>query len=138
VSLNYFEEEDFEQQKNFDANTFRRIVELARPHWKWVVGFLLAILTVSFLDSYFTYLNKRLVDEGIVAHNLNAVKSILITNGILTLVQAAGVFTFIYLVGVLGEMIRYDLRRKMFNHLQELSLSYFSRTPVGWIMSRVT
>jgi ATP-binding cassette subfamily B protein len=26
----------------------------------------------------------------------------------------------------------------MFNHLQDLSLSYYSRTPVGWIMSRVT
>jgi ATP-binding cassette subfamily B protein len=26
----------------------------------------------------------------------------------------------------------------MFNHLQELSFSYFDRTPVGWIMSRVT
>jgi ATP-binding cassette subfamily B protein len=25
----------------------------------------------------------------------------------------------------------------MFNHLQELSLSYYSKTPVGWIMSRV-
>jgi ATP-binding cassette, subfamily B, bacterial len=39
---------------------------------------------------------------------------------------------------VLGERIRYDLRQKMFNHLQNLSLSYYSRTPVGWIMSRVT
>ena len=34
--------------------------------------------------------------------------------------------------------MQYDLRKRMFNHLQELSFSYFSRTPVGWIMSRVT
>ena len=39
---------------------------------------------------------------------------------------------------LLGERVRYDLRQKMFNHLQKLSLSYYSRTPVGWIMSRVT
>jgi ATP-binding cassette subfamily B protein len=39
---------------------------------------------------------------------------------------------------MLGERIRYDLRKKLFNHLQDLSLSYFSQTPVGWIMSRVT
>ena len=31
--------------------------------------------------------------------------------------QAAGVFTFIYLAGVLGERVRYDLRKKTFNHL---------------------
>ena len=48
------------------------------------------------------------------------------------------VFGFIYLAGVLGERVQYDLRQKMFNHLQDLSLSYFGRTPVGWIMSRVT
>ncbi|MEW5958800.1 MAG: ABC transporter ATP-binding protein, partial [Chloroflexota bacterium] len=38
----------------------------------------------------------------------------------------------------LGERLQYDLRRKTFNHLQALSLSYYSKTPVGWIMSRVT
>ena len=48
------------------------------------------------------------------------------------------VFIFIYLAGILGERVRYDLRRTMFNHLQDLSLSYYSKTPVGWIMSRVT
>ena len=34
--------------------------------------------------------------------------------------------------------MRYDLRQNLFNHLQSLSLSYYSRTPVGWIMARVT
>jgi ATP-binding cassette subfamily B protein len=50
----------------------------------------------------------------------------------------SAVFGFIYLAGVLGERIQYDLRQKMFNHLQGLSLSYFNKTAVGWIMSRVT
>jgi len=34
--------------------------------------------------------------------------------------------------------VRYDLRKQLFNHLQQLSLAYFSKTPLGWIMSRVT
>ena len=38
----------------------------------------------------------------------------------------------------MGERILYELRKKMFGHLQNLSLSYFDRTPVGWIMSRLT
>jgi ATP-binding cassette subfamily B protein len=56
----------------------------------------------------------------------------------LILVQAVMVFGFIYLAGILGERVQYDLRRKLFNHLQDLSFSYFGRTPVGWIMARVT
>ena len=52
--------------------------------------------------------------------------------------QAACAFGFIYLVGIMAERVRYELRKSMFNHLQKLSLSYFSQTPVGWIMSRLT
>ena len=56
----------------------------------------------------------------------------------LIVIQAACVFGFIFQASLLGERIRYDLRQTMFNHLQRLSLAYFSRTPVGWIMARVT
>ncbi len=93
---------------------------------------------VSALDSLFTYLSKLIIDEGIIAQNKPMLYRLLGIYGGISLVQATGVFGFIYLAGVLGERVRYDLRQKMFNHLQGLSLSYFSRTPVGWIMSRVT
>ncbi len=136
MSDDYFEEEDF--QTKFSGHTLRRILSLTRPHIKWVIGFLVAIAVVSALDSYFTFLSKRVIDEGIVAKNVVALRQILTTYGLLLVVQAGFVFVFIYLASVLGERIRYDLRKTLFNHLQKLSLSYYSRTPVGWIMSRVT
>lgn len=136
MSDEYLEEEDF--QTKFTGKTFLRILGLTKPHWKWVVGFLIAIAAVSGLDSFFTYLSKRIIDEGIVAGNKDALIGILSIYGALLVVQAIFVFFFIYLAGVLGERIRYDLRKALFNHLQKLSLSYYSRTPVGWIMSRVT
>ncbi len=122
----------------FTGQTFKRILGLTRPHWKWVAGFLVFILVTSILDAYFTFLSKRIIDEGIIPRNPDPLISILTQYGLLIAVQAAMVFGFIYLAGVLGERIRYDLRKKMFNHLQELSLAYYSRTPVGWIMARVT
>ena len=136
MSDNYYEEEEL--QSRFNGKTFRRILGLTRPHWKWVAGFLVTIMIVSSLDSFFTYLSKRMIDDGIVAKNPDALVQILVQYAALTLLQSCLVFCFIYLSGVLGERIRYDLRRMMFNHLQDLSLAYFSRTPVGWIMARVT
>jgi ATP-binding cassette subfamily B protein len=136
MSDEYLEEEDF--QTKFTGKTFRRILGLTKPHWKWVIGFLMAIAIVSGMDSFFTFLSKRLIDEGIVPGNKEALISILTIYGSLLVLQAIFVFVFIYLAGVLGERIRYDLRKSLFNHLQKLSLSYYSRTPVGWIMSRVT
>ncbi|HAD06645.1 MAG TPA: ABC transporter ATP-binding protein [Anaerolineaceae bacterium] len=136
MSLETFEEEEFKTQ--FNGQTLRRILALTRPHWRWVVGFLVTIALVSSLDSVFTYISKLIIDNGILAQNRTELYRLLIIYGTLGFVQASGVFGFIYLAGVLGERVRYDLRQKMFNHLQGLSLSYFSRTPVGWIMSRVT
>ena len=109
MSEEYLEEEDF--QTKFTGKTFRRIIGLTKPHWKWVVGFLLAIAAVSGLDSFFTFLSKRLIDEGIVPGNKEALVSILAIYGSLLVVQALFVFFFIYLAGVLGERIRYHFKK---------------------------
>lgn len=131
-----FEEEEFSSQ--FNGQTFWRTLAQTKPHWPMVAGFLVAIALVSVTDSYFTYLSKRMVDEGIVPGNSEALVSIVTQYAVLILVQAVAVFVFIYLAGVLGERVQYDVRRQMFNHLQDLSFSYYDRTPVGWIMSRLT
>ena len=133
---NYFEEEEFNTQ--FNGGTVLRILGQTRQHWKWVAGFLVAITFTSFLDGYFTFLSKQIVDKGIVAGDKAALADLVTRYALLILVQAALVFFFIYLAGVLGERVRYDLRKTLFNNLQNLSLSYYTRTPVGWIMSRVT
>jgi ATP-binding cassette subfamily B protein len=132
----YFEEEEYTSQ--FNGKTVLRILSQTRPHWKWVVGFLFMVALVSFLDAYFTFLGKQIIDKGIIPGDKAELVNIVIRYGALILVQAGAVFSFIYLTGILGERVRYDLRKTMFNHLQDLSLSYYSRTPVGWIMSRVT
>ena len=136
MSDQYFEEEEFTTQ--FTGRTTLRIAQLARPHWLWVLGFILMITLVAALDSYFTFLSSQIIDKAILGDNVAALRDILTRYGALILVQAAGVFGFIYLAGILGERIRYDLRKSMFIHLQDLSLSYYNVTPVGWIMSRVT
>ncbi|MCW5875734.1 MAG: ABC transporter ATP-binding protein [Anaerolineales bacterium] len=130
-----FQEEEFSGQLN--SQIIRRILAQLKPHWVWALGFLVMISIVSLLDSYFTYLNKEIIDRGVAVGDLAEVARIMVPYGLLMLLQAAAVFGFIYLTGVLGEKVRYDLRKKMFNHLQRLSLSYYNRTPVGWIISRV-
>lgn len=130
--------EEDEYTSQITGETLRRILGLTKPHWRWVAGFWVMIAFTSILDAFFTYLNKGIIDQGIVAQNPQALIRILSLYGGLILVQAGCVFTFIFLAGVLGERIQYDLRRSMFNHLQELSLAYYSQTSVGRLMARVT
>ncbi len=131
-----FAEEEFTTK--FNGRVVLRMLKLARPYWHWLTGFVLMIAATSVLDSYFTLLRKKLIDEAILPQDVGLLRSLLMQYGGLAIAQALAVFGFIYFAGVLGERLAYDLRSKLFTHLQELSFSYFDQTPVGWIMSRVT
>lgn len=131
-----FAEEQFEGEWN--GRTVLRIIGLARSRWKLLAGFLSTIALVSVGESVYTFLIKKAIDEGIAASDISVFGSYMLTYGGLVVIIAACVFAFIYCAGYLGEAITYDLRKRMFAHLQRLSFSYFDRTPIGWLMSRVT
>src|SRR3989304_3453360 len=130
------EEEEFTSQ--LTTPVLKRIGGLLKPHWKWVAGFLITIAITSAGDAYFTYLTKQFIDQGIVLKDGARIMKLATIYGSLIFVQAATVFTFIYLAGVLGERIQYDLRKMLFNHLQDLSLSYYAQNAVGRLIARVT
>ncbi|HSG17703.1 MAG TPA: ABC transporter ATP-binding protein [Anaerolineae bacterium] len=131
-----FEEEEFNTE--FNGQTVLRVLAQTKPHWPMVIGFLFFITAVAFMDSATTYLSAQIIDQGIIPGDIEALTRIITYYILLYLVQALFVFGFIYLAGMLGETVQYDLRKKLFDRLQELSFSYFDRTPIGWIMSRVT
>ncbi len=130
------EEEEYTSQLTYP--TIKRIGTLLKPYWKWAIGFFIAIALVSWIDAYFTYLNKQFVDQGISLKDTVRLMYLARIYGGLILVQAVFVFTFIYLAGVLGERIQYDLRKYLFNHLQNLSLAFYAQNAVGRLMARVT
>lgn len=109
-----------------------------KPYWGLMFIFLVAVILTSVMDAYITYMTKRIIDEGILSGNISILLNILYQYGALVIFEAGTVFTFVYVVSIVGEKVRYDLRQKLFNHLQSLSLSYYNQTPVGWIISRVT
>jgi ATP-binding cassette subfamily B protein len=138
MSDELYELEEEEHTSPLTAPIFKRILSLLRPHWQWVVGFIITIALTSAMDSMFTFINKNIIDQAIVGKSMDALWRLAAIYGVLQIIQSGMVFTFIYLAGVLGERIQYDLRRSMFEHLQELSLSYYSQNAVGRLMARVT
>jgi ATP-binding cassette subfamily B protein len=130
--------EEEEHTSPLTLPVLKRIIELLMPHKFWVIGFFLAIALTSALDGVFTFINKNIIDEGISAGNVDRMLELATIYGGFIVLQSIMVFGFVYLAGVLGEHVQYDLRKKMFEHLQTLSLSYYSQNSVGRLMSRLT
>ena len=132
----HFEEEEFNTQ--FNGRTIVRIAQQGLAHWPMMLGYLLCIAVLAVLESYFTYLSKLIIDDGILAGDREALWQIIAQYTALMVAQAGLVFGFITCAARLGERVQYDLRKKMFARLQDLSLSYYNQTPIGWLMSRLT
>jgi ATP-binding cassette subfamily B protein len=132
----HFKEEEFNNRLN--RRTALRILSQARPHWILMIAFLVCIMATAFFEAFNTYIVKIAIDDAIIPGDATLLIRYLSLYGAVHLFLAAFVFGFIYSAGRLGEQIQYDLRKKLFSHLQELSFSYFDKTPVGWIISRLT
>jgi ATP-binding cassette, subfamily B, multidrug efflux pump len=81
---------------------------------------------------------QRIVDEGILPKNLDAIISLVVV--LLALAVLRGVFSFAqtYLSEKVSQNVAFDLRNKIFNKLSELSFSYQDQAQTGELMTRVT
>ena len=136
MSHEHFEEEEFATR--FNGHLVWRMLRQGLPHWRLTLIFLVCISGMAVVGSYTTYLGKQIVDDAILRADLGLLDRLAREYGLLVLVEFFLVFGFISAAEILGGRVRYDLRKAMFERLQELSLSYFDRTPTGWIVSRVT
>jgi ATP-binding cassette subfamily B protein len=134
----YYDENELDDEVNLQSGVLGRLFKLLKPYKVTMIAAILAIAITSWLDAYFAILNKRIIDEGIIARDIPAMIGLFRNYGIIVVGQVIAFFVMMLSVGVQGERLRYDLRKHLFNQLQKLSLSYFSKTPIGWIMSRVT
>lgn len=64
----------------------------------------------------------------------------LLALGLMVVVVAIFVLNFaqVMIMEYTGQMIMHDLRMKLFHHIQELSMAYFTRNPVGRLVTRTT
>ncbi|MDQ2759390.1 MAG: ABC transporter ATP-binding protein/permease [Actinomycetota bacterium] len=83
-------------------------------------------------------LAKLAIDDGFRRHDLGALDLIVGAFLLSALLYAAASYAQTYLVGWVGQRALQDLRVKLFEHLQSLSIGFYSRNRAGVIISRLT
>lgn len=90
------------------------------------------------IDVLFPMMNRYAIDNFIVKGTLEGIGKYLALYGLLIVVQVLNVWFLISVAGKVEVFMVYDIRKAGFKHLQKLSFSYYDKTPVGWIMARMT
>lgn len=121
-----------------DRKLVRRVLGYARPYWRMIVGVLLIIMLVSLVELVPPLLYRELIDHVLPNRDylrLNWLALAMIAIPLLSGLLGVGER---YLGARVGEGIIFDLRQGMYNHLQRMSLRFFTQTKSGEIISRFT
>ena len=120
-----------------DRALLKRVYGYARPYMGWMVMVLLIILITSLIQLVPPLLYRDLFDQ--VIPNKDVTRLIWLTLGMVGIPVAASFLDVAqrYFSAKLGEGVIYDLRQALYEHLQNMSLRFFTHTRRGEIVSRL-
>jgi len=117
---------------------YRRLLEMVKPYWMKLGLAMVCMVFVSLLTAAQAFLVQPALDD--VFLKKDKVMLFLLPIAIILLFLLKGFFDYgqAYLMNYVGLKIVADMREKLYNHLQNLSLSFFTKTPTGILISRIT
>ncbi len=116
----------------------RHLLTLLRPYRGRVIVMLFALLVATAAALVPPYLAGLAIDAGIKDGDLNALTLILIAFVAAALVNWGATYVQTYLINWVGQRALQDLRIQLFEHLQRLSIGFYSRNKAGVLISRLT
>jgi ATP-binding cassette, subfamily B, multidrug efflux pump len=123
--------------KGYDPKVTRRLLAFMRPYaGKFLIAGLL-MLANSAAAVAGPYLVALALDRGIAAGDILALRNIVLLFLLAASIQWISIYLRVNLMAHVGQSIIFDLRARLFDHLQALSLSFFSRYSVGRVITRV-
>jgi ABC-type multidrug transport system fused ATPase/permease subunit len=128
--------EDWSWQRT--RRRFGALVRLTRPYRTRTALSVVSLLLATATALAPPFLSKYALDDGIRQHDLTKLWWIVGAFLVAGLLNWGMSYAQTYLTGWVGERILADLRNRLFDHLQRLSLGFYERNRAGVIISRLT
>jgi ATP-binding cassette subfamily B multidrug efflux pump len=123
--------------KDFDPKVTRDLLGYLAPYAKKVYLSLALMAINSAAVVAGPYLVKIALDEGIAKGSVTVLRTTVLIYALIAFLQWFAIYSRVYIMSRVGQSIIYDIREKMFAHLQRLSLSFYARFSVGRIIVRL-
>lgn len=138
-----------EENKKLDKKLLRRLLKYAKPY---TLSFVLAIAIIivivilelyqpvligSAVDGFLSQYSDKIVAQEQSIHAAGIIKisfTYLLTVVIIFILQ----YTQARILAKTGQNIIYNIRMEIYTHLSKLSLSFYTKNPIGRLVTRVT
>lgn len=128
---------DAVEGKKVERALIRRVLGLTRPYRRALVGFLITVVVLAVIGVIPAFLFRALLDDAVGSKDETlvlvlalAAVGVALANALIGLVQR-------WYSARVGEGLIYDMRVALFDHVQRLPISFFTRVQTGSLMSRM-
>jgi ATP-binding cassette subfamily B protein len=124
-------------QHRVKKGTARRMLTFAVPYKKILAIFVPVVILDAVIAAINPLILRSLIDNGILKKDEHLIIILALVVGGLALFDAGLALTERRISAYIGEYLIYDMRAKVFRHVQRMPLAFFSRTQTGALVSRL-
>lgn len=117
---------------------FVRVMSLVKPYWPALTLVGVALLASTGLEMVPPYLTRLIVDRGLGNRDLVLVAWLALGIVAANILRGVASYAEWFFSEQTGQNVVFDLRKRLHDHLMDLSHSYFTKAQTGQIMSRLT
>ncbi|MDB5063958.1 MAG: transporter related protein [Chloroflexi bacterium] len=136
-SMRSFRRDDSVKRHRLAPGTARRMAAFARPYRRMLAGFLALVVVDAAIGTANPLIFREIINGGIVHHNSRLVVGLALLVAALALVDAGLALGQRLLSSRVGEGLIFDLRARVFGHVQRMPLAFFTRTQTGALVTRL-
>jgi subfamily B ATP-binding cassette protein MsbA len=120
------------------VNVLWRLVRFVRPYWWGTMSSVGLILVLTFFRLGPAWFTAQIIDKAVPQQDFHL--ALLYIAGMIGVSALVNGLTAIelYLEQWVGQRVVFDLRAKLYDHLQSQSMSFYDANQTGQLMSRVT
>lgn len=121
----------------FDFNIFYRLLSFAKKYRSHFIISCFAAISLALIAALRPYLIIETVDSYIKGKNPEGLLNYTMIILVVLIIEVLLHLTFIYIANWLGQHIIKDIRVKLFEHVLKFKMSYFDKSSVGQMVTRV-
>lgn len=127
-----------EYNKRFDYKLWLKLFTFVKPYKNHIIKLLFVMIGVGGIDVLFPLMTKYAIDNFVLKGTFQGFWVFASVYFVLILIQALNIKLLVVISGKIETGVVYDIRHKGFDKLQQFSFSYYDKTPVGWMIARMT
>lgn len=136
-TLRSFTRDTSVKEQRLTKETARRILRFAAPYKKAIWLLLLTIILDAVIGAANPLIYRAIIDSGIGGHRPGLITVLALLIAALALVDAGVELVGRWFSATIGEGLIYDLRARVFGHVQRMPIAFFTRTQTGALITRL-